>query len=86
MLLEHQKDGWKIFPSWAGEWLARLCCFSRGSVFEEIQELKESFGPHVVFFLCMLLVSGKVVCCFGWFFLNACSYFAGIYLTIVSGF
>lgn len=76
-----------FFPSWAGEWLARLCCFSRGSVVVKIQELKKSFGPHV--FVIFTYVAGEwkscLVFCLG-FFLNACSYFTGIYLTFVSGF
>lgn len=77
MGLEYQKDGWKAFPLF-GRGVAGLtvCCFGIGAVFEKTEKLKKSFGPHVVVFLHMFLVGGKVV----WFFLEM---LAGISLAFI---
>lgn len=71
VLSEYQKDG--FFPRLAGEWLAGLfAALVIGSVFEKIQKLKKSFGPHVLLFLHRFLVSGKVLGLVCFFSRNAC--------------
>lgn len=60
---------------WQGVAGLTVCCFGIGAVFEKIEKLKKSFGPHVVLFLHMFLVGGKV-----WVFLEM---LAGISLAFI---